>query len=63
MIDLDHVLEAAMQTIGEVSGAESAYLIMEQAGDLVIQASYGADAAPLGLRDSARVSEAIVRYT
>src|SRR5207237_1554408 len=58
--------------IGEVSGAQAAYLIMEQAGDLIIQGSYSAAEsgaqptverhAPLPLRSSAAISEAIVRY-
>jgi predicted ATPase/serine/threonine protein kinase/serine phosphatase RsbU (regulator of sigma subunit) len=71
-IDFDRVLRSVMQTIGEVSGAQVAYLIMEQAGDLIIQGSYSAaessaqpiarPQAPLPLGSSAAISEAIVRY-
>ncbi len=69
-IELERVLGVIMQTLGEVSGAESAYLIMEQDGKRVIQARYqartGQTVAESGqvilVRDSGLLSEGVVRY-
>ncbi|MBI1881973.1 MAG: SpoIIE family protein phosphatase [Chloroflexi bacterium] len=69
-IELERVLSVIMQTLGEVSGAESAYLIMEQAGERLIKARYqartGQIVARLGeailVRGSNLLSEGVVRY-
>ena len=69
-IDLERVLSVVMQTLGEVSGAESAFLILEQDGERVIQARYQARTtqATTGsgegtlVRGSDLVSEEVVRY-
>lgn len=69
-IDLERVLSAVMQTLGEVSGAESALLILEQEGERLIRARYqartGQVVAGLGdtlpVRGSNLVSEEVVRY-
>lgn len=64
-IDTQRVLETIMRTIGEVSGAQTAYLIMEPQSDAAIVARYPAQAAPalpLAVRDSGLVSPGVVRY-
>lgn len=69
-IDLERVLSMVMRTLGEVSGAESAWLILEQEGQRLIRARYqartnqvvagGDDIVPV--RGSSLVSEEVVRY-
>ncbi len=64
-IDSERVLATIMQTIGEVSGAQTAYLVMEQAGELMIVAGYPAaiaPAAPLPIRENQRLSAGVIRY-
>ncbi len=65
-IDLERVLSVITQTIGEVSGAESVYLIMEENGKRVIRARMAQAAARAGeatlVKGSRLVSEGIVRY-
>lgn len=69
-IDLERVLNIVMRTLGEVSGAESALLILEQDDQRLIRARYQTrqnqvvasldDALPV--RDSGLLSEEVVRY-
>jgi predicted ATPase/serine phosphatase RsbU (regulator of sigma subunit) len=69
-IDLERVLSVVMQTLGEVSGAETALLILEQEGERLIRARYQArtgqvvtglsDALPVNGSDL--VSEEVIRY-
>ncbi|NJN96166.1 MAG: SpoIIE family protein phosphatase [Anaerolineales bacterium] len=69
-IDLERVLNRVMRTLGEVSGAESALLILEQDDQRLIRAHYQArhnkvvagldDALPV--RGSGLLSEEVVRY-
>jgi serine phosphatase RsbU (regulator of sigma subunit) len=69
-IDLERVLSVVMRTLAEVSGAESALLILEQEGERLIRARYQArtDQVVAGLGDtspvrgSGLVSEEVVRY-
>jgi predicted ATPase/serine phosphatase RsbU (regulator of sigma subunit) len=69
-IDLEQVLSVVMRTLAEVSGAESALLILEQEGERLIQARYQAQTdqvvAGLGdtlpVRGSGLLSEEVVRY-
>jgi predicted ATPase/serine phosphatase RsbU (regulator of sigma subunit) len=65
-IDLDRLLSTIMRTIGEVSGAESVYLITEEAGLRVIRARMVAGVTepgePIPVKNSNLVSEGIVRY-
>lgn len=69
-IDLERVLSVVMRTLAEVSGAESALLILEQEGERLIRARYQAqtDQVVAGLSDtspvrgSGLVSEEVVRY-
>lgn len=65
-IDLDRLLSTIMRTIGEVSGAESVYLITEEQGQRMIQARMVAGVTepgePILVKDSKLVSEGIVRY-
>lgn len=69
-IDLERVLNRVMRTLGEVSGAESALLILEQDDQRLIRARYqarhnqvvaGLDDALL-VRGSGLLSEEVVRY-
>ncbi|GIK40249.1 MAG: serine/threonine protein kinase [Chloroflexota bacterium] len=69
-IDLERVLSMVMRTLAEVSGAESALLILEQEGERLIRARYQAQTGQVvaGLSDtvlvrgSSLVSEEVVRY-
>ncbi|MFN8454627.1 MAG: AAA family ATPase [Anaerolineae bacterium] len=69
-IELERVVSVIMQTLGEVSGAESAYLIIEQEGERQIRAQYRARTGQTltGLsegivaRGSGLVSNEVVRY-
>ncbi len=69
-IDLERVLSVVMRTLAEVSGAESALLILEQEGERLIRARYQAQTGQvvaglseaLPVRASSLVSEEVVRY-
>ncbi|MFN8456843.1 MAG: AAA family ATPase [Anaerolineae bacterium] len=69
-IELERVVSVIMQTLGQVSGAESAYLIMEQDGQREIRARYQARTGQTltGLNEGIRargsdlVSDEVVRY-